>query len=1035
MLDTTPQNLQIIPTLDGTDIELKSAALALTVPEAATNYFTNPSVEVNTSNFGSKVAPTRDTTVAAYGRYSLKVTPLDVNYQTIMSLWLPDGNSDIRLSSAYGASGVINTSAVSFEITGKPGELVTASVEPVQAIDFFNRAGPLAASVDGTGLNTWAVSGANLVLQNSRVEATGVVDASNARIGNNGTYITGNIESDVVGIFTSGVVGAWPVLMQMYNATGPKWLGIRLETSAIRILGYNAGVETSLASAVFSPVTGTVYNVRAEVTYNGTNYVANVYVNNTLLISSYTYNNADLITYGGNSMGIWLTVKGAPVGAVPYFDNFLFTIPQYAWASKQIKLTSDWQRVELIFYYNFLNLYNPFLTPFPTRHILVIRKNSATMNPFWTDAFSYENNLYPTTYFDGDFGGSWDGLQGLSSSTRTALQPGGAVKNLKDLSVIVTGLYGMGFSPVENQSTPSARTGGSTYQKTLFRKRVKSLICILSGSDQQDLARKREAFQNCFTPNALSGEGKNTKLLFQIVDPKTGTPRGPVLEALVKYSAGLEGAWTNDFQEKFALQLETFSTPGISEVYPKSLTLANPAGANTLNAETARINGQWNTISALSIVRTVLIDRRGAFWFGYPTGLVTQKNTSDTSYPALTVTGASTVVLAGFMTADGTMYLAGSFTAPGNYIIKCSPGGAWAQAFGALWNNTINALALLQGNIMVVGGDFTAGPGGSYLGHCQIGPPTVLAVPNTLNNPVNALCALADGSGYFFGGSFTLVNAVTYNRIGFCTKAGAPSALGTGVNNTVRALAIGANGKLYLGGDFTTAGGAAIPNIAAWNGTSYEAVGSGLNGAVYGLWYNSNDGMLYAVGKFTATGDGRVLTPGFAKFNGSIWLPCDIVYSPGTTINLSSIAGNKSSILLGAISYGATPSVYYSFLSSLTYAGNAGTNFKIFLDNSLGTAAIQIYQLNNYATGKTLYFDLNIAIGEVVTIDITSAGISVNSSYGPRQAAILAGSDVASFGLQPGVNKLFFTTGPRTATFVAYIYYKNAHWSFDGGVY
>ena len=52
---------------------------------------------------------------------------------------------------------------------------------------------------------------------------------------------------------------------------------------------------------------------------------------------------------------------------------------------------------------------------------------------------------------------------------------------------------------------------------------------------------------------------------------------------------------------------------------------------------------------------------------------------------------------------------------------------------------------------------------------------------------------------------------------------------GSGMNNTVYALAVDASGNLYAGGNFTTAGGVTANYIAKWNGTSWSALGSGMN--------------------------------------------------------------------------------------------------------------------------------------------------------------------------------------------------------------
>ncbi len=50
-----------------------------------------------------------------------------------------------------------------------------------------------------------------------------------------------------------------------------------------------------------------------------------------------------------------------------------------------------------------------------------------------------------------------------------------------------------------------------------------------------------------------------------------------------------------------------------------------------------------------------------------------------------------------------------------------------------------------------------------------------------------------------------------------------------GTNSTVRAFAVDALGNLYAGGFFTFAGGVAANYIARWDGTSWSALGTGIN--------------------------------------------------------------------------------------------------------------------------------------------------------------------------------------------------------------
>ena len=95
--------------------------------------------------------------------------------------------------------------------------------------------------------------------------------------------------------------------------------------------------------------------------------------------------------------------------------------------------------------------------------------------------------------------------------------------------------------------------------------------------------------------------------------------------------------------------------------------------------------------------------------------------------------------------------------------------------------------------------------------------------------------AVVDGSGnLYIAGSFTIVGDVFVNRIAKWNGS-SWSALGAGMNEHVRALAVSGS-DVYAGGGFTMAGGSAANYIAKWNGSSWSAMGSGMNNfGVYAL--------------------------------------------------------------------------------------------------------------------------------------------------------------------------------------------------------
>ncbi len=110
--------------------------------------------------------------------------------------------------------------------------------------------------------------------------------------------------------------------------------------------------------------------------------------------------------------------------------------------------------------------------------------------------------------------------------------------------------------------------------------------------------------------------------------------------------------------------------------------------------------------------------------------------------------------------------------------------------------------------------------------------------------------------------------------------SGGWSNLGHGVTSTTPAI----NGKvetfysvgtkLYVGGDFSNAGGLAGGDlIATWDGTKWGALGGGLGGggrAVYAIASDPTTGLVFAGGSFLDAG-GDAAADSIAVFNGTTW--------------------------------------------------------------------------------------------------------------------------------------------------------------------
>jgi hypothetical protein len=126
--------------------------------------------------------------------------------------------------------------------------------------------------------------------------------------------------------------------------------------------------------------------------------------------------------------------------------------------------------------------------------------------------------------------------------------------------------------------------------------------------------------------------------------------------------------------------------------------------------------------------------------------------------------------------------------------------------------------------------------------------------------------AVADSSGnLYIGGSFTFVGDAKVNYIAKWNGT-IWSALGSGMNGTVNALAVSGS-DLYAGGSFTTAGGYPANRVAKWNGSTWSWLGAGTDKDVLALAVSGSD--LYAGGIFTWV-DGLSVHY-IAKWNGSSW--------------------------------------------------------------------------------------------------------------------------------------------------------------------
>ena len=100
----------------------------------------------------------------------------------------------------------------------------------------------------------------------------------------------------------------------------------------------------------------------------------------------------------------------------------------------------------------------------------------------------------------------------------------------------------------------------------------------------------------------------------------------------------------------------------------------------------------------------------------------------------------------------------------------------------------------------------------------------------------------------------------------------------SGLDRSVDALGtfdLGQGPRLYVGGLFTTAGGIAASKIAAWDGTSWSALGEGVHGSVSAMAvFNDGSGpALFTSGTYSLHGSS--ISSHLERWNGSTWSVVD----------------------------------------------------------------------------------------------------------------------------------------------------------------
>ncbi len=234
------------------------------------------------------------------------------------------------------------------------------------------------------------------------------------------------------------------------------------------------------------------------------------------------------------------------------------------------------------------------------------------------------------------------------------------------------------------------------------------------------------------------------------------------------------------------------------------------------------------------------------------------------------------------------VYASGAFSNAGstkvNHVAKLE-GNNWKPLAGGI-GSAVSALAVCQecpgaGASLYAGGYFQSA--GAVEAHGvarwdgQAWSPLGQGITGNPLGMVNSLLVVEPGPGggprLYAAGFFDHAGGVPAQSIAQWDGA-SWSALGSGLDGTVWALAFfddGSGPALYAGGTFTMAGNVEVNHIARWDGLSWSPVGGGADDTVWAMavFDDGSGAALFAAGDFVAAGGAAIEK--IARWDGVAW--------------------------------------------------------------------------------------------------------------------------------------------------------------------
>ena len=369
--------------------------------------------------------------------------------------------------------------------------------------------------------------------------------------------------------------------------------------------------------------------------------------------------------------------------------------------------------------------------------------------------------------------------------------------------------------------------------------------------------------------------------------------------------------------------------------------------------------------------------------------------------------------------SDGKIIIGGTFTfynkVSRNRIARLNVDGTLDTSFnpGTGANNIINTISIQKDGKIIIGGDFTSynGVNINYIARLNTDGSldTSFNTGKGADNSVRTTSIQNDGK-IIISGYFRKYNDINRNYIARLNPDGTIDTsfnIGTGANNIIETCTVQSDGKIVIGGNFASYNGSARNGIARLNidGTLDTSFSPG-TGANSGIMSTSiqNDGKIIIGGNFTSFNG--ISRNRIARLNSDGTL--EESFNPGTGANntvWSTSIQNDGKIIIGGsfTSYDVTLRRYIIRLNSnggIDYSFNIGLDDKIYTTSILDNGKIIIG--GDFTSSTSTWINKRIAILNVDgTIDnfssSTGANNTVETTTIQKDGKIIIGGDFTSF--------------------------------------